>query len=234
MMSLRRSLVYAVAVVVAAPTVARADDVWDFVKLAGTNGVLGQSFLFTNGSLGSIRAFTSSGFRVTSKGYNVPIPNEEKGLGLCIWNGSRCDSGDEIGDFNSTGILYLDLTGLIGSTPLSLFLASVQAGEGWNVAFSSSATCTTGTSFGAPSSGAGPNSGAWGVNLGIASSVTCIKFTPVDNGAGGEDYLLQSLTTVQGGGSTEEVVPEPATMGLLATGLLSLGGAGRIGRRRKR
>lgn len=187
---------------------------WDFVALAGGEGPQGQTKTFTIAGAGSIAASavgtvpagTSAFPQVYSKGFALPPGDAERGLGLCVAIEQPGDclagSDDEIGDpwggirpaladYNPS--VLLDFTGLAaGTTVQSVTLASLQLSEGWLVSAS-----TDGSTYTPVSTGQSDGSSTYLPTFTIQVPGTT-KFLMVSPGPGaaGNNYLLQSVTTV--------------------------------------
>jgi len=213
----------------AAPATARADVLWDFVQLIGSNGDKGTSTgAIANGAFGTFTAFTDAGTpstHVFAKGFGAPITDGEKGLGVCSIpvTGGPC-AGDEIGEVVLTtpqGSLYISFSLAAGSVLNTLYIGSLQTGENFSISWS--ATGAVGTYTNLLTSGTGV--GGTDILAVAAGDHRFYRFDPA-GGAGGHDWLVQAA-------SVETAIPEPGTMGLLATGLVALSGAGLIRRRRK-
>lgn len=230
----------AILLAVSTPVVARAQNVWDLVALGATGGALGTTRIFTNGLFGSITGtVTNVADNLYAKDFGQPLTDGEHGIGLCQATGSQDDdefksdckgrSSFEIGDYGSDGILFK--VSLNSGYLLSGFtLSSAQAGEKWKVGYKTTATCNTSTVFSTFYTGTGPTRGSDFVDQ--SSTANCFEFLP-NGGTGGMDYLVESFTTIRdGGGTPQSVVPEPATMTMLATGLVGIAGAQRRRRRK--
>jgi hypothetical protein len=242
-MRIVRSLVHAamaaLLVGMMLPGRASAQTVWDLGALAGAGGSLGSSHTFTNGLLGSVTAYSSAtGISIFSKDFGSPLTDDEHGLGVCsntAGGGTSCSkdaTDEEIGDYNP-GWIILSLNLASGNGLAGFQLGSVQSdpNETWKVFYETAATCNASTSFAGASfySGTGPNAGpAITTQSTVGNLANCYEFAEPSTIVG--DYLLQSITT-QPGGLKEDVVPEPASLSLLATGLFGLVAAGK--RRRK-
>lgn len=229
-----RTIAMAVAALGAVPATARADIFWDLVSLIGSSGDKTVSITISNGFFGSLLATTIAPSHVFSKGFGAPALDPEKGLGVCLFTAGVGCAGDEIGEIAGTGSLFLDTSGLApGSTVTHIFLGSLQTGESWAIFFSDGAgACETAAGYAAlpGGSGTGDTDGATtGVDVTDipAAHHKCYRFDPIFASAGGHDYLLAAV-------SVATPIPEPGTMGLLATGLVALTGAGLLRRRSKR
>ena len=210
--------------------------VWDFVQLAGGNGPQGYVKTFTIAGEGSIAAsatVTDPGTEIYAEGFFDLPGSEERGLGICgeFGGGSppqNCvtNGDDEIGDFVPTVIgrvypsVYLNLTGLAaGATIQSVTLASLQVGENYSVSWS-----TDGSNYSLLSASTGSTLTLPTITIPVPSSAKYLRFDAA-GGAGGANYLLQSLTTqhsttlpglgrMTGGGSNIDVGIGRITKGL--------------------
>ena len=174
--------------------------VWDFVALAGSNGDVGNPKTFTIAGAGSVTAtstptvaFPSS---VTTKGLGDPFPSDERGLGVCQKGGvgGAClgdEVGTDLGD-GEKGSLILDFTGLAaGSTVTNVMLSSVQFGECYSVS-----TSADGSTYALLQTGLGAsNSSAVILIGGVPATTKFLRFDPCP-GDFGDDYVVESVTTV--------------------------------------
>jgi hypothetical protein len=224
-------LAASVAMLAAAPATARADVLWDFVQLIGSSGDKGTSTgAIANGAFGTFTAFTDAGTTTThvfAKGFGLPITDAEKGLGVCTTDGAGAGGclGDEIGEVVQTvpgGSLYISFSLAAGSVLNTLYLGSLQTGENFSIYWSATGVAGTYTNLLLGGTGVG------GTDI-IAAAAGDHRFYRFDaaGGTGGRDWLVQAA-------SVETAIPEPGTMGLLATGLIALSGAGLIRRRRRK
>jgi hypothetical protein len=181
---------------------------WDFVALAGGEGPQGNPKTFTIAGAGSVVASAAppgglafpNQVQVFSKGFALPPGSEERGLGLCreFGPGGDCLGGsdDEIGDPWPDGFspaLFLDFTGLAaGTTVQSVTLSSLQLSEGWLISAS-----TDGSTYTQLSTGTADGTSTYEPTFTIAVPATT-KFLQISPGpgSGGNNYLVQSVTTV--------------------------------------
>ena len=257
---MNRFTTFTITLLAVLPATARADVLWDLVHDAGSGGSYGASSktitkaeavcgVAQNLPCGSIVASTQSANFVYGNEYDQGGNNggagplgaysmssfNEKGLGICIPGSSAVPNGclsaspphKEIDGPEGLTPLYLDLTGVLNSGPVNhIWLSSAQSNsggstlEGWEVYGSLVGTGPiTGTSYTLICSGAGQT-----MNTDIADCViptTGYKFLRVGSVNFG-DVSVQALSFV---------APEPAALGLLATGLVVMAGAGLIRRR---
>jgi hypothetical protein len=240
---MKRLSILAVALLAGIPATARADILWDLVHDAGSGGDYGTTKTASNAGFGSITASSQTTVHVFGNFYdaggdnggNGPLgaynmasatPNiQEKGFGMCV-PGTNCTAppANEIGLSPNTGSLYLDLTGVTNSGPLNhIWLASVQPNENYAIYGSLTGTAPlTGTSYVLICSGNQPTISGAIADCAVGANYKFLRFDP---GAAG-DFSVQALRF-------SSTVPEPGTMGLLATGLVALTGAGFIRRRKK-
>lgn len=238
----------------AIPATARADILWDLVHAAGAGNDLGTSAVLSlrvgaapapakdvcgvTGTLtcGFITASAGGTLRVAGNNYDAGgdngglgptgvysmSANTEKGLGICA--AGACPSFSEIGEI--TGSLFLNISTVANSGPLNhIWFSSVQAGEGYATFYSTDSGATYNALAGC--SGIGPTIGTEVADCAVAvTGITNLRFDRNASGTGSNDYSVQALRF-------NSIVPEPGTMGLLATGLVALTGAGYIRRRKK-
>ena len=200
---------------------------------------------------GSITALSNSALFVTGNDYDDGGNNggagalgpysmgafSEKGLGLCIAGSSTSPNGcnaasppfKEIDADASVNFLYLNLTGVLNSGALNhLWITSTQTGEDWLV---EGTTGLIGGVYTEICHGTGNTSFTDVADCAVNTAVgyTFLKFSSTHSGAADTfsgDFSVQALRF-------NSIVPEPGTMGLLATGLVALTGAGFIRRRKK-
>jgi hypothetical protein len=254
----------ALAVLLAAfPATARADILWDLVWAGNSGGDYGISRGLNaldqigmvcgpsnNLTCGVITVATTTAVHVYGNDYTQIVGGggaqnnggagalgaysmgtiAEKGVGMCIPGGSApndCASASppfkEIDGLAGTGPLFLDLNTTLNMGPLNhIWLSSVQINEGYEIYYS---TTTIGGAYTLLCSGNQPTIGAdvadCAVNTGLG--IKFLRFNSVTFG----DFSVQALRF-------NSIVPEPGTMGLLATGLVALTGAGFIRRRNKK
>ena len=258
---MKRLSVLAVALLAGIPATARADILWDLVHDAGAPGATGSYGTTTKAGLtpgsvcgttntltcGTITALSNSALFVSGNDYDNGGNNggsgslgaynmlafSEKGLGLCVAGNSVAPNGcdatgpgfKEIDGDAGVNNLYLDLTGVLNSGPLNhIWITSTRTGEDWIMEY------TTGLIGGAYTEichGSGANNGHTDIadcSVPVAA-ITFVRFRSVSGDGFSGDFGVQALRF-------SEIVPEPGTMGLLATGLVALTGAGFIRRRR--
>jgi hypothetical protein len=251
----RRWKAIVAALLVAPATAVGQSTFWDFVALNGApaqpaafganalyNGAAGQ--IVANSFFGSV-SFTAQLGPGTSPGYNPLVvflhrpdaqtAGDGKGVGVCTQFGGPtdpagpCDADREIGhNYNEqqrSGVewLILDLNGLRpGSAFQSVTLASLQNRQTYYFQVCSDGAFLDCSTY----AGAGnqTTTSIHTVNLPSADwNKRWARFGPGTNHVGG--YVVHAITTS---------LPEPGTMGLLATGLVALAGAGLLRRRRIR
>ena len=255
-MNRNRIAAFAAVLALAAPAAAQAQDVfWDFVALNGgppqANPPAGRLYYTTppgqtvnNGANGSVKftgqlkagAPVGDNALVVFQYYNNQFAaGDEKGVGVCRDSANPldqgpCYTGGEIGedsaDIAGAQWLILDLTGLTaGSLFKAVTLSSLTFQESWFFEVCTSSAFTTCT----PYNGVSANSGVPGIyTINLAVSDYSSRWARFGVGRSGGDYVVQGITT------NLNVVPEPGTMGLLATGLIALAGVGAMRRRNRK
>ena len=191
------------------------------------NQLVGNGLEQDNGGAGPLGAYSMGTF-------------SEKGLGICVPDNSTAPNGclanappfKEIDGDAATGSLYLDLTGVLNSGGLNrIWISSTQDLEDWLIEGTTGAIGGVYSEIchgtGNVTAGAGASSftdiATCGVNP--AGGYTFLRFTSTTGNGISGDFAVQALRF-------NSIVPEPGTMGLLATGLVALTGAGFIRRRR--
>ena len=181
--------------------------VWDFVALAGFTGPLGSPKSFTITGAGTIVATAQAGLtpaaQVYSKGFELPVGDPERGLGLCRdwYPDGNCAGGTdaEIGDdYTGVGVadgmspsLYLDFTGLNSGMVQSVTLGSLQLGEGYQVYWSADGVNWTLM----VKHETGPTDPLV-VTLPVPTGAEFLRFDRDPDGVAGDNYVLMSVTTV--------------------------------------
>jgi hypothetical protein len=203
----------------------------DYYEIVGGDGTPPDQ---NNGGAGSLGPYSMGAF-------------SEKGLGLCIAGSSASPNGclsaappfKEIDADAGVNNLFLDLTLVQNSGGLNrLWLTSTQDNEDWIVFGTTAGVIGDGTTgYVEICHGTGNVTAGQGAS-GFVDIATCgvtdvgykfLKFSSVGGDGFSGDFSVQALRF-----SSLSVVPEPGTMGLLATGLVALTGAGFIRRRNKK
>ena len=198
---------------VATSSASAAPILYDFTSSSSTVN-LGSSETYTAGGI-TITAYSGylSGTTVTRSGVLVGNNrgSDEQGLGVCIGSGNTCNNGhyddDPEIDYSPREVVQLDITNLLsnGYTSLAVNADSATGGEKLD-AYTSMSSSGLGTLVGSITSAAG--------TVSIVQNGNYLNFIS-DNGSGGSDVLLHSLTATK--------VPEPVSMAILGTGLIGLG-----------
>lgn len=240
------TLAASLALLAAYPATARADIYLDFVNLIGSSGAKTGSITFGTGGFGNITASTDPATptsQVYSKNFGAPTGDAEKGLGVCssvnpgftVGVGdaaNNCAYGNEVGDAVLTvpgGSLFVDFSGLTATTTLTqIFLGSVQTGEGGTIRVFFGGNYNT-ILYDALGGGVGDvvTFNYTGAMVGLYGARPKLRFDYKAPASGNLSDFLVSAANVS------TTVPEPGTMGLLATGLVALTGAGYLRRRKK-
>lgn len=257
--SLVRAATAAAILGLVAPTAARAQTFWDFAQMAGVGGDLGTSRTFNFGAgYGSVTVRSSTGFDLYGRNYGQPVTNPDKGLGLCdigpanhpdCAHGSNSGSSYEIGDLptNAGGFITIDFSGLLVpliSIKLSSLGHNADYAHVYTYTTGGSANCSTASYADQGNKTDNDNDQFYLLSGAPYPTADCVKlgsdsgnqfwsnwcWNTVDNG----DYLLMGIwTDVPGIGTGQSVAPEPASMTLLATGLVGMMAAARRRRSKK-
>jgi hypothetical protein len=199
----------------------------DYTQLVSSGGADGGGGDHNNGTAGPLGAYSMGTL-------------SEKGLGLCVAGSATSPNGcdatsppfKEIDGDAGVNFLYLNLTGVLNSGGLNrIWISSTQDLEDWLI---EGTTGAIGGSYSEICHGTG-NVASPGGASGFTDVATCavnpatgytfLRFTSVTGTGISGDFSVQALRF-------NSIVPEPGTMGLLATGLVALTGAGFIRRRR--
>jgi hypothetical protein len=189
------SSLLAVILIAAAGASAQTITLWDFAALLGNTGPcqnLGatESVPMDNG--GSIELSSlPPGVTLTVKGGNLPVGASERGLGLSQL-GAPC-VGDEVGDGGpGTLLMNFDNVQPFGSTVTSVQLGSLQTGECYRVSISTD----LGVTFGAPFQACdGDSDDTKTLAIDLPTDGLVLKFEKATEGAGDNDYVVNSVTT---------------------------------------
>ncbi len=175
------------------------------IDFTGANNSLGHSQTFGSGA-GSVTAyaFNTNGSNASLFGKNGG--GSENGLGI---------TGTLDNEITSSTFIQLNVSNL--TTPFSLAIGSTQSQEGFSV-YVSNTLGSLGTLYQDIHT---PTSDPFSTAL-ISTTDTYVSVTADGNPSGVGNVLLDTLTTSP---ATTSPVPEPSSLVLLGTGILSAAGA---------